>query len=150
VSTESRSPEAGGGTASIVDSSAPQADSGGSEADGTKRASNVNVPSFLIPKIQQRCAKYRLFHDELIIQAISSTGERLADLITPPEEVGGGGFFDARPAARPIDTASGPVSSLQYRMTEKDFKDLDRLVERFKAGNRTRLIAVALTAYLGD
>jgi hypothetical protein len=151
VSTVSRSARPsshapGPATAPTRSAGGASSTAGSRSSPDEKHASNVNIPSELITPVKVECAKKNLTYGELIIKAIASTKEDLADLIAPRDVVGDGELFDERPAYR--STTDGPKSPLPFSMRIKDFDDLDRHVTRFKAGSRTRLIQVALAAYL--
>ncbi len=113
--------------------------------DQRMKASNVHVPVALMPQLKDYSAKHGLANGQIIIKAIEDTYERLGDLISPAQT--GGKLFASR-VARPQRADAGPLTPLNYRMTEGDFAVLDRLVDELAASSRTHLIATALAAFL--
>lgn len=124
----------------------PTAEPAGKGPEDRVRSSNVHVPTGLLKPLEHRRATLGLSTGEIIIQALEATYDRL-DKLVDPVPVSGGHLFAAR-RSHSSRAAEGPLSSLNYRMRMADFDTLDRLVEQTGAASRSRLISVALTAYL--
>lgn len=112
------------------------------------RPSNVHIPISLLEPLAAKCNQTGLSHGEVIIVAIEQTIERLPDLIKPPSTAGGALFASRR--SRTIRTEEGPLTPLNYRLRNADFKVLDDLVSQTGASSRGHLISAALGAYLTD
>lgn len=112
------------------------------------RPSNVHIPISLLEPLAAKCTQTGLSHGEVIIVAIEQTIERLPDLIKPPSTAGGALFASRR--SRTIRTEEGPLTPLNYRLRNADFKVLDDLVAQTGASSRGHLISAALGAYLTD
>lgn len=112
------------------------------------RPSNVHVPVALLEPIAQACSDGGLSHGEVIITAIEATYARLPELIHPTA-MAGGSLFAAR-RSRASRSTDGPLTPLNYRLREADFKTLDDLVQELRASSRGHLITTALTAYFEE
>lgn len=111
------------------------------------RPSNCHVPVALIEPLEALCSRTGMSHGDAIIAAIEHAYPRFAELIEPAG-ITGGNVFAPRPASRTARHAHRPLTPLNYRLREADFRTLDDLVEFFGASSRGHLITVALTDYL--
>lgn len=115
--------------------------------DDRVRPSNVHIPIVLLKPLEDLCATKKLSHGEAIIVAIEATYPRMKELINPGVTAGGS-LFASRRSGRASRSSDGPLTPLNYRLREGDFRTLDHLVEEFGASSRGHLITAALTAYL--
>lgn len=115
--------------------------------DDRVRPSNVHIPIALLKPLEDLCATKKLSHGEAIIVAIEATYPRMKELINPGVTAGGS-LFASRRSGRASRSSDGPLTPLNYRLREGDFRTLDHLVEEFGASSRGHLITAALTAYL--
>jgi hypothetical protein len=112
------------------------------------RPSSVHIPADLIDKLKHLRDTKKWSNGQVIVAALESCADTLADLISP-SEVAGGGLFAARPA-RGVRTVDGPLTALNIRLYDQDYEVIDSLVEKYGAFSRGHLISVALTHYLID
>lgn len=117
-------------------------------SDDTVRPSNVHIPVALLEPLEAKCRVDGLSHGEMIIVAIESTYERLADLVNPAATAGGSLFAPRR--SRASRSTDGPLTPLNYRLREADFATLDSLVDQFGASSRGHLITAALKGYFAQ
>lgn len=120
------------------------------------RASNAQIPGELIPKMKQARADSGRSNGDIIIDAIESSYDRLADLCrgrgasdAKAAGSGGGGLFTPR-TSRGIRSLDGPLTPLNVRLRDEDWVVIDDLVDKFAAFSRGHLITVALLDYFND
>lgn len=110
------------------------------------RPTNVQVPVALLDQIVELRHRTGRSNGDIVRDALEATHERLGQLV-PQHDGGSGGLFAAR-ASRSVRVVDGPLTPLNLRLMEDDFRVIDKLVDRFGAFSRGHLISVALTDYL--
>jgi len=109
------------------------------------RSSSVHIPAALLDRVIAERDRTSRSNGELIIAAIEQTHSELPALIGRRESTGGGLF--ASRSSRGARLSDGPLTPLNVRLFEADYRVIDDLVTQFGAYSRGHLISTALTAY---
>lgn len=113
------------------------------------RASNIHIPARLVTPLAEERKTSGMSNGDLIIKALEENYEVLQQQLRPPTTTGGK-LFAARTATPPRPQHEEPISPLNYRLTEEDYRTLDTLVHDLGASSRSELISRALDLYLSD
>ncbi|PRZ34801.1 hypothetical protein CLV47_12333 [Antricoccus suffuscus] len=115
------------------------------KAEGAMQAITLSLPADLVVVLKARAREDRATQPETLMDALSATRERLADLVAEAHAptVSDGLFLRRQPR-----TSSEPMATLSMRLLSGNVEAIDRLVASSGAPSRSALCAAALRAYL--
>ncbi|MFV0533904.1 MAG: hypothetical protein ACK5MR_09645 [Cumulibacter sp.] len=144
--TKGREVESTGRSVVRPSSKAQPKDSTKADAEGVMQAITLSLPAALVVALKARARADRTTQPETLMDALSATQERLADLVARMQAtVISDGLF-LRKQAR---TSSDPMATLSLRLLAGTVEAIDRLAALVDAPSRSALCAAALKEYLG-
>ena len=111
------------------------------------QAITLSLPAALVVALKARAREDRATQPETLMDALSATQERLADLVAQAHTpVVSDGLF----VRKQTRASSEPMATLSLRLLSGNVEAIDRLAASSGAPSRSALCAAALRAYLSD